>query len=195
MRYRTRPRTAYLAARFDRKPELIKAESVLAEHNILPGTRWLHKETDMRVSTPEEVTGFAIMDVEDVLNADFLIAFSEELTHPWQYGEGNCCFATDDEEPDGTPHLFVPAVWARGGRHVEFGIALGAQMDIAVIGPQENIFHHYDVRQPWQIEDGVEPKIKHYETLEDFIQWYDESNLLPEDAEALRDPGPAPEDL
>lgn len=32
--------------------------------------------------------------------------------------------------------------WGRGGRHVEFGYALGLDKLIWVIGPLENIFHY-----------------------------------------------------
>lgn len=164
MRYRTRPRVAYLAGRFERKDQLIEAEIVLAEHNILPGTRWLHGESDMRSSDDEAKAEWALKDTEDVLNADFLIAFSEDLSDQ---------VYSDDIEP---PGLVVPAIWARGGRHVEFGIALGNGMDIAVIGPKENLFHY--ANQP-----GVEPRVRHFDTLTSFIEWYDENNVLPDDAE------------
>lgn len=35
------------------------------------------------------------------------------------------------------------APWAaRGGRHVEFGVAVASCKRLVVIGPRENIFHH-----------------------------------------------------
>lgn len=55
---------------------------------------------------------FARDDIEDVLAADVVIAFTEE--------------------PRTTN--------SRGGRHVELGIALGAGKRIIVVGPRENIF-------------------------------------------------------
>jgi hypothetical protein len=179
VRYRTRARTAYLAGRFERREELIAAETVLKEHNILPGSRWLHKESDMRKIDDAHREEWATKDIEDVLNADMVIFFSEDLTRPWKYGEGDCVFATEDEEPDGTPHLFVPAIWARGGRHVEYGVALAQGISIAVIGPKENLFHYY----PREFPSTEERQVQHFATLDEFIAFYDENNAMPEDAE------------
>ena len=58
----------------------------------------------------------AAADVEDVLRADCLISFTEEPTE----------------------HV----TWsARGGRHVEFGVALAMGKRLFVVGPRENVFH------------------------------------------------------
>lgn len=57
----------------------------------------------------------AVEDKADVLAADCLIAFNE-ATH----NAGNF----------------------RGGRHVEFGIAIGSGKGLIIIGEQENVFHH-----------------------------------------------------
>lgn len=43
----------------------------------------------------------------------------------------------------------------RGGRHVEFGIALEREIPIFVIGPRENIFHYMLTR------------VQHFENLDD----------------------------
>lgn len=176
MKYRTAPRTAYLAGRFERREELLHWEAFLANHNILPGTRWLHMETDMRLSDDEHRKKWALLDVEDVRNADFLIAFSEDLHEP-----------SEDVRPyptlDGKEVLVVPAIWARGGRHVEFGVALANGLDIVVIGPPENLFHYFDGRTSDAIKKGVPPQINHYNSVESFAAWYDENNVLPDDAE------------
>ncbi|HVV51132.1 MAG TPA: hypothetical protein VHO06_15800 [Polyangia bacterium] len=59
----------------------------------------------------------AAEDLEDVLRAECLVSFTEE------------------------PQQAVS--WAaRGGRHVEFGVALGAGKRLCVVGPRENIFHY-----------------------------------------------------
>jgi hypothetical protein len=58
----------------------------------------------------------AAEDLEDVLRADCLVSFTEE------------------------PAASVS--WAaRGGRHVEFGLALAAGKRLCLVGPRENIFH------------------------------------------------------
>lgn len=52
-------------------------------------------------------------------------------------------------EPYGTP---VPG----GGRHVEFGYALGKGKQIIIVGPRENIFHwHRDVMHFPRIEYAI----------------------------------------
>lgn len=170
MKYRTRPRTAYIAGRFERRDEFIEAEKTLGEHNILSGTRWLHMEQDMRTSDDDHRKQWAMNDFADVVNADFLIVFSEDLTTA---GEG----VVGTEK--GT--LWVPALWARGGRHVEFGIAIASSIDIVVIGPKENIFHWYDPR----LKADTEPLIRHFATLDDFLAWYDQANILPNDADVM----------
>lgn len=51
------------------------------------------------------------------------------------------------------PTIGIP----RGGRHVEFGYALGLGIPIYVIGPRENIFHYL-------------PSIECFDSLEDFLE-------------------------
>ena len=56
---------------------------------------------------------FAREDFEDIMNADAVISFTE-----------------------------VPRTTkSRGGRHVEFGIALAAGKKCIIVGPRENVFH------------------------------------------------------
>jgi hypothetical protein len=68
-----------------------------------------------RQSGPDLVS--AIEDIEDLMEADCLVSFTERpiQSAPWA---------------------------ARGGRHVEFGVALASGKRLVVIGPRENIFHH-----------------------------------------------------
>jgi hypothetical protein len=59
----------------------------------------------------------ALEDIGDLANADCLVTFTEQ------------------------PERGV--AWAaRGGRHVEFGIALACGKRLCVVGPRENVFHH-----------------------------------------------------
>ena len=54
------------------------------------------------------------MDLEDVRAADLCLAFTESAD-------------TSDR--------------GRGGRHTEFGIALGLGRSVAIVGPVEHVFH------------------------------------------------------
>lgn len=64
-------------------------------------------------SMPPEAAYFADLDYEDVYEADVLIAFT-------------------------APSGLGPS---RGGRHVEFGLALAWGKHLIIVGPYENVFH------------------------------------------------------
>jgi hypothetical protein len=82
-----------------------------------------------RGGDPELVV--ALEDVGDLANADCLVTFTEQ------------------------PERGV--AWAaRGGRHVEFGIALACGKRLCVVGPRENVFHHM-------------PSVEVYATVADLI--------------------------
>lgn len=121
----------YLAARYTRRLELCEYRAALESIGIDVTSRWLngsHQLSDAGVpigdsgealvedDTSQEAAHlrakFATDDYEDVAAADLLIAF----TQPPRSDKG------------------------RGGRHVEFGIALGLGKPIVVIGPRENVF-------------------------------------------------------
>lgn len=119
----------YLSSRFERQKELQGyADRV---HKISPDfrviSRWLIDGHSVDLEKPKtaQCELFAAEDYEDVMNCDMFIFFSEQ-----------------------------PGVSSRGGRHVEFGIALTLGIRILVVGPVENIFHYM-------------PKIEHYDTFED----------------------------
>lgn len=81
-----------------------------------------HEVTSSWLDNAEEGMSFedvAILDLKDVDRADALVLYTE---------------------PYGTP---IPG----GGRHVEFGYALGKGKRVFIVGPLENIFHwHPDVK-------------------------------------------------
>lgn len=111
------PISVYLSARFARKDELRGYRDALAAAGIQCTARWLDGE-------PQDLADIAAMDREDVLRADVLVAFSEE---PVEF----------------SPYPFA----SRGGRHVEFGMALATGKVCVVVGPREPVFHHArDVR-------------------------------------------------
>lgn len=128
----------YLAGRYSRRLELCGYRDELTVRGLTVRSRWLDgghqiaddgmpltKEGERRFETGDSSADhlrgkFAQDDLEDVLACDLLIAFTEE--------------------PD----------QARGGRHVELGIALGATLAgstmrernrrIIICGPRENLF-------------------------------------------------------
>ena len=114
----------YLAARYSRLEELngyakdLRGIGHEVKARWLKGSHQLHKNADLveaaTQSVPIEGRPFAVDDYEDVCKADALIAFSEA---PRQVGA------------------------SRGGRHVEFGVALALGKRVIVVGPRENIFH------------------------------------------------------
>lgn len=109
----------YLAARYTRHPELQTYARELKDLGHRITSRWIlggHQITDDGLSaegTAEQRIRFAREDYEDLINADLSIHFTEK--------------------PRTGP--------TRGGRHVEFGIALEKQQRIIVVGFRENIFH------------------------------------------------------
>lgn len=113
---------AYLAARYSRHPEMRACRSDLAGLGITVDARWidgLHEKVD-GVTTHEQSQRFATDDINDLMAADIVISFTE---NPAVRAEGR----------------------ARGGRHVEFGIALATGKRVIVVGHRENVFHHLPV--------------------------------------------------
>jgi len=116
----------YLAARFSRRAELAGYAEILRSSGIEVTSRWLGG--NHQIPKDGEVDGFearrfAREDIEDLLAADTVVCFTE---------------------PDGTPHT-------RGGRHVEFGLALGVGKQVILIGPRENVF--YWLPAVWRYKD------------------------------------------
>lgn len=109
----------YLAARYSRYLEMQCYRDQLHALGYQVSSRWIngnHKITDEELSEEakaEERTRFAMEDAEDLVVADWVISFTEA--------------------PRSTN--------SRGGRHVEFGIALGLAKHVMVVGHRENIFH------------------------------------------------------
>lgn len=106
----------YLAARFSRKAELQGYAKRLEAQGHIVTSRWLGQddEDSYEKLSPEKARICGEHDVEDVLNADAIINFTE---------------------PAGVPSS------SRGGRHVELGIAIGVKKILIAIGLKENVFH------------------------------------------------------
>ncbi|MFA5266310.1 MAG: hypothetical protein WC378_21005 [Opitutaceae bacterium] len=124
------PMRIYIAARFDRLPEMNIHADELRQKGHIVDCRWLNGSHQLHpgaeqldgsagfISVDEGVTmqalPFALDDVEDLAAADAIILFSE-----WPESHSK-----------------------RGGRHVEFGIALGLNKKLFIVGPpRENVFH------------------------------------------------------
>jgi len=97
---------------------MIAARMVLAKQGHEVTSRWIdgnHQIDDNGLSAEAkhvERIRFATEDWEDLLAADWLIAFTElPRSHP-----------------------------SRGGRHVELGAALALAKRIIIVGPAENVF-------------------------------------------------------
>lgn len=127
----------YLAARYSTKDQIAKYAEELRALGIEVTSTWLeepHSPTSqLNELEGEQHTFYALNDLRDVDAADALVFFSVPPTQPM----------------------------VRGGRHVEFGYALGKRLPIVVVGPKENIFHYL-------------PSVRHVDT------WGDAVNLLTE---------------
>lgn len=106
----------YVSTRYGRRLDGEEiANRLLAEgHEVTSRWVWRNQPDDYEKCTNEEICELALEDLEDIQLADALITLSEPSNNP--YG--------------------------RGGRHVEFGYALGLGKPVYVVGPMENIFHY-----------------------------------------------------
>ena len=102
----------YLAARYARRAEMERYAAQLNVSGHTVDARWIVDDGEKAERT------CAIEDFEDIDRADVLIAFTEP-----------------PDIPD-TPGA------SRGGRHVEFGMAVALKKPVIVVGPRENVFHH-----------------------------------------------------
>ncbi len=122
----------YLAGQYARRDEFRKYAEKLRLIGIEVTSRWLMEDKPLDTKIGDDTKDFyretAKIDLEDIDHADSILFFSED------------------------PHVGVP----RGGRHVEFGYALGKHKYLFVVGPRENIFHFL-------------PRIHNFDTFEKFL--------------------------
>jgi nucleoside 2-deoxyribosyltransferase len=106
----------YLASRYSRREELLGVRDVIESLGGEVTSRWLNG--DHQIADGEEGNAashgerFALEDMNDLNLADIVLVFTEKPR------ETN----------------------SRGGRHVEFGMALALNKHVIVIGPRENVF-------------------------------------------------------
>lgn len=117
----SRPPKVYIAARYERRLEMLEHQKDIESRGIRVISRWIKHGPECDKIGPAYS---ALADRADLVKADVLLFFSEEGPFP------------------------------RGGRHVEFGMALGMLRPIFVVGPKENVFHHI-------------PGVRHFNTYEE----------------------------
>ena len=109
--------SVYLAAPYASKDQIRRHASELVALGCDVTAQWLdepHAATVPFTSRdPEELRAFARRDISDIARADVFIFFSLDPDQPTK----------------------------RGGRHVEFGLAIAQRKRMIVVGPRENIFH------------------------------------------------------
>lgn len=123
----------YLASRYSRREELCAYRSELERLGFRVQARWLNGEHQLaNDGTPIGENGEAL--VEDRFQTTEGVRLREK-------------FAMDDWEDVNAANLVIsftepPRAKAnRGGRHVEYGIALANRARVIVVGYRENIFH------------------------------------------------------
>lgn len=124
----------YLAARYSRIEEMNKVKTDLEKMGHTITSRWIngnHQIKDDELNSEAKRLKkliFATEDLEDLESAECCISFTEEAR----------------------------STNSRGGRHVEFGLALAMRQRCIVVGPIENVFH-------------LLPVVEHYHNYQDFI--------------------------
>lgn len=108
----------YLAGRYGRRQELAGCAARLRGLGHVVTSRWLEGNHEMLDESPDHEAHrqFALDDRDDLRSATTLVAFTESPGH-------------------------IPNR-ARGGRHVELGMALERHMRVFVVGHRENVFCH-----------------------------------------------------
>lgn len=152
----------YLTGRFSKRHILHKIgqELMLRGHEIV--SRWTLPDSDHVVpigmspqAADAERVRFALEDIEDIYNCDWMVNLMEE-----------------------------PRNDGRGGRHVEYGMAIALAKRLTIIGPRETVFHHLDQHHRFAAT------VEHYDTVEEFVNALDygrylkeqEGNVPPDDA-------------
>lgn len=133
----------YLAARYSRREELAAHRTELEALGHTVQARWLNGEHQLADDgTPIGETGAAL--VEGTLRSGEMLSEHERSERAatlrarfalddWEDVNAAECVISFTEPPRSKPN--------RGGRHVEYGIALANKARVIVVGHRENIFH------------------------------------------------------
>lgn len=130
-------RNIYLAARYDRRLELLDVADQLVANGYNVTSRWLLGEHEGQYAQDISITArFAQEDLADIIDAGTVIHFTE----------------------------FPQVGYTRGGRHVEFGFAVALGKQNIIIGPCESVFHylpsviHYPTLQDFYQQENIETR-------------------------------------
>lgn len=133
----------YLASRYSRREELCAYRAQLQSLGFEVQARWLNGEHQLaNDGTLIGDDGAAL--VQGTLRSGEKISESEQTVRAAKLRSK---FAQDDWEDVSAADLVINFTEAprssanRGGRHVEFGIALARNARVIVVGHRENIFH------------------------------------------------------
>jgi len=111
----------YIAGQYARKLEFREYAAQCRQQGITVGARWLDESEAPTIglndNSDEKLAHYGQRDYQDIQDCDIFVFFAEPNTN----------------QPP------------RGGRHVEFGMAVQLRRPIVVIGQPENIFHYL----PW----------------------------------------------
>lgn len=135
----------YLAARYARWQELQEYKEALEKSGHMVTSGWLkHPYVPAVDNTPDFIREqmLAMGDIQDVLDSDWVIGFTEERL----------------------------SSYARGGRHVEFGVGYQAMKTMIVVGPLENMFYSL-------------PNIRQYNNWKAFVE--DNQHILQREVVAV----------
>lgn len=108
-------KAVYLASRYSRRVEMLGYADALDREGYRVTSRWIlgnHQAENDQLQAGAAAEQFAREDLADLEAAQIVLAFTEEPR----------------------------ATSSRGGRHVEFGYALGQGKLIIIVGPRENVF-------------------------------------------------------
>ena len=123
-----RPRKIYLAARYSLRFAMQDEAKKLNNAGYDVISSWIYGDEEDQL-TPEGLHKIAQKDIDQVRDCDILVTFSEPAG---SYNRG-------------------------GGRHTELGLAMAWDKPCVLIGPKEQIFHHwYGVTQYNLIEDFID---------------------------------------
>jgi hypothetical protein len=135
----------YIAGMYSQKEELAVVAEELLALGIGCTSRWLTEphppNTGLGELTEEQIRQYAIQDILDIEASDAVVFFAQD------------------------PETLTK----RGGRHVEFGYALGKK-PIYVVGPAENVFHGLNGFRGWKIVHGTLSAIKAMLVEKDYVE-------------------------
>jgi hypothetical protein len=111
----------YLAAAYSRKAEIKTIADELIHLGVDVQARWLQEPNGGPNASPEFLRERAEIDEEDVMCADVLIRFTDNLDK-----------------------LYVPSYLATGARMVEMGMARANGAEIIVVGGHQCVFDYWE---------------------------------------------------